>query len=52
MNISDEIASYFDIEIGKGEEVIDKLGNVLMYNLDKERLEEALRRKLILRLLD
>lgn len=28
------------------------LGVVLMYNLDKERLEEALRKKLILRLLD
>lgn len=52
VNISDEIASFFNIEMAKGREITQKLGTVLMYNLDKERLEEALRKRLILRILD
>ena len=33
-------------------DLVQKLPIVLMYNLDKERLEEALRKKLLIRLFD
>lgn len=59
---SEEIAKYIHLQMnmmqGGGprgfgvDKVIEKLPVVLMYNLDKERLEEALRKKLILRLID
>ena len=54
MNVSEEIARYIHIEMQASQDRagIDNLSSVLMYNLDKERLEEALRKKLILRLLD
>ena len=49
--MSEEIALYLHLEIHKAD-LIEKLPIVLMYNLDKERLEEALRKKLLVRLLD
>lgn len=66
LNPSEEIARYIHLQMvkmqadsGVGiksssgvEKVIEQLPVVLMYNLDKERLEEALRKRLILRLLD
>lgn len=55
-NISEEIAKYIHIEIQKVgcavEDILLKMSVVLRYNLDKERLEEALRKKLLIRLLD
>ena len=54
-NISEEIAQYLHIElerVGPASDIPAKLSTVLMYNLDKERLEEALRKKLVVRLLD
>ena len=55
LNVSEEIARFIHLEMlkaGAVERVIEKLPIVLMYNLDKERLEEALRKKLVLRMLD
>ena len=59
LNVSEEIANYIHVEILAASStlqddghLIETLPIVLMYNLDKERLEEALRKKLILRLLD
>lgn len=58
LNPSEEIAKYIHLQMNsnqaseKVDKVIEKLPVVLMYNLDKERLEESLRKKLILRLLD
>ena len=49
--MSEEIALYLHLEMHKAD-LIEKLPIVLMYNLDKERLEEALRKKLLVRLLD
>ena len=55
-NISEEIAKYLHEEVlneeKKEDELVSNLGSVLMYNLDKERLEEALRKQLLLRILD
>ena len=56
-NISYEIAKYLHIEVQKvatsqNDEIVQKMAVVLRYNLDKERLEEALRKKLLIRLLD
>ena len=54
-NISEEIAKYLHIELQKvnaSADIIQKMAIVLRYNLDKERLEESLRKKLLIRLLD
>ena len=50
-NVSEEIALYLHMEMEQAD-LIEKLPVVLMYNLDKERLGEALRKKLLVRLLD
>ncbi len=62
LNASEEIAKYIHLEMGKTnndsgghnelQSLLEKLPVLLMYNLDKERLEEVLRKKLIIRLLD
>ena len=55
-SVSDEIANFFHEELlrnsGPIEPLLEQVPIVCMYNLDKERLEEALRKKLILRILD
>ena len=52
-NISEEIARFLHFEIEKpGNDIGDKLSTALMYNLNKEKLEEALRKKLLIRYLD
>ena len=55
-NISEEIANYLHCELYRAnantDDLISKLPMILEYNLDKERLEEALRKKLIIRILD
>ena len=64
LNVSEEIAQYINAEMLSSPQMSSRaalvsensllktLPIVLMYNLDKERLEEALRKKLILRIVD